>query len=251
MASVRKCKIGTPKAPCYTTTTAMPPLISNDLKARIPALRHEQGFSVKKICQLLNIKKTLAYETLCNHRRYGVTFDVNARQHGRHRTLTSTDLSFICMLLDNQHTIYLDEIQEQLLLRRGVKVSLPTLTRTLRQLHFTHKDISGKALERNDRLRAIYMNRIADLVPDPEMLMFGDEAHKDERTSNRRTGWSCRGARCVQRKCFVRGKRFSILPIITLDGIIVHDIIEGSVTSERFVEFLRELVVRGYNFTIA
>src|SRR5882762_7845199 len=227
----------------------MPPLISNDLKARIPALRHEQGFSVKKICQLLNIKKTLAYETLCNHCRYGVTFDVNAQQHGHHCTLTSTDLSFICMLLDNQHTIYLDEIQEQLLLRRGVKVSLPTLTRTLRQLHFTHKDISGKALERNDRLRAIYMNRIADLVPDPEMLMFGDEAHKDERTSNRRTGWSCRGARCVQRKCFVRGKRFSILPIITLDGIIVHDIIEGSVTSERFVEFLRELVVRGYNFT--
>jgi hypothetical protein len=94
------------------------------------------------------------------------------------------------------------------------------------------------------------MNRIADLVPDPEMLMFGDEAHKDERTSNWRMGWSRRGARCVQRKCFVRGKRFSILPIITLDGIIAHDIIEGSVTSEQFVEFLRELVVRGYSLAI-
>jgi hypothetical protein len=39
------------------------------------------------------------------------------------------------------------------------------------------------------------------------------------------------------------GKRFSILPIITLDGIITHDIIEGSVTTEKFVDFLRELVV--------
>ena len=137
----------------------------------------------------------------------------------------------------------MDEIQEELLLRRGVNVSIPTLTRTLRCLHFTHKDVSGKALERNDRRRAIYMNRVAEIMTDPEQLMFGDEASKDERTSNRRRGWSRQGMRCVQRKCFVRGKRYSLLPIITLDGIIAHDIIEGSVTSERFVEFLRELVV--------
>jgi len=32
-------------------------------------------------------------------------------------------------------------------------------------------------------------------------------------------------------------------PNYTLDGIIAHDIIRGSVTSEKFVEFLRELVV--------
>ncbi|KAG2112370.1 uncharacterized protein F5147DRAFT_527949, partial [Suillus discolor] len=31
-----------------------------------------------------------------------------------------------------------------------------------------------------------------------------------------------------------------ILPILTLDGIIAYDIIEGPVTSERFVQFLRE-----------
>ncbi|KZP06825.1 hypothetical protein FIBSPDRAFT_655224, partial [Athelia psychrophila] len=36
--------------------------------------------------------------------------------------------------------------------------------------------------------------------------------------------------------------RYSILPILTLDGIIAHDIFEGSVTSERFVKFLRELI---------
>ena len=63
-------------------------------------------------------------------------------------------------------------------------------------------------------------------------------------------GWSHLGARCVQRKCFVRGRRFLILPIITLDGIILHDIIEGSVTSEQFVEFLCELVVHGYILVI-
>ena len=142
--------------------------------------------------------------------------------------------------------MYLDKIQEQLLSCCSVKVSIPTLTCTLHRLHFTHKDVSGKALECNDHLCAVYMNHMLDLVTDPEMLMFGDEAHKDERTSIRWTGWSRGGSRCVQRKRFVWGKRFSILPILTLDGIIAHDIVEGSVTSERFVEFLRELVVCCY-----
>jgi len=41
----------------------------------------------------------------------------------------------------------------------------------------------------------------------------------------------------------MRGKRFSILPIITLNGIIAHDIIEGLVTTEKFVNFLHELMV--------
>lgn len=43
-------------------------------------------------------------------------------------------------------------------------------------------------------------------------------------------------------------RRFSILPIPTLNGIIAHDIIEGSVTTNKFVEFLRELVVSTWAF---
>jgi hypothetical protein len=95
----------------------MPPSILNNLKAHILALCHEQGLSVKKICHLLNIKKTLVYQTLHCYHQYGITYNVNVQQHGHCHTLTSTDLLFIPMLLNQQHTIYLDEIQEQLLLR--------------------------------------------------------------------------------------------------------------------------------------
>ena len=58
----------------------MPSFISNDLKARIPALCHEQGFSIKRICSILNVRKTLAYEILHHHHTRGVAFDLNARQ---------------------------------------------------------------------------------------------------------------------------------------------------------------------------
>jgi hypothetical protein len=54
---------------------------------------------------------------------------------------------------------------------------------TLCQLHLTNKDVSGHALEQNVEQRAIFINQMADLVGDLNMLMFGGEASKDERTS--------------------------------------------------------------------
>jgi hypothetical protein len=83
------------------------------------------------------------------------------------------------------------------------------------------------------------MNNLVDIAPNPEMLMFGDEAAKNDHTLARHG----RGTRCVQSRCFIRGTRWSILPILTLDGIVTHDIVHGSVTSQRFLQFLRELVV--------
>src|ERR1700722_19440881 len=98
-----------------------------------------------------------------------------------------------------------------------------TLLRTLRRLHYSHKTVSIRALERDDLLRAAFMNRIADEVPNPDMLMFIDEAAWNKKTSGRKKGWSLVGKRCVQRRCFVRGQRYSILPVLTLDGIITYD----------------------------
>ncbi|KZP14063.1 hypothetical protein FIBSPDRAFT_705616, partial [Athelia psychrophila] len=180
----------------------MPPYhISCDLKARIPVMCYQLAYSVKEICEVLGVKKSLIYQVLQCHRvHHGAVTPPGRRKAGRCRLLTSTDISFIRSLLSLNHTIYLDEIQEQLLSRRNTRVSIMTLTCTLRRLHLSNKDVSSRAIERNIQDRAVYMNRIADLVPDSNMLMFGDEASKDERTSARRRGWSERGTRCVQRK---------------------------------------------------
>ena len=103
--------------------------------------------------------------------------------------------------------------------------------------------VSARALERDDLRRSAFMNLIADEVPDPRMMMFIDEAARNRRTSQRSRGWALYGKECVQRRVFVRGERYSILPILTLDGIITYDIIPGPVSSKRFIQFLRELVV--------
>jgi len=62
------------------------------------------------------------------------------------------------------------------------------------------------------------MNRIAEEVPDPNMLVFVDEATRDERTISRRYGRSGSGIRCIVQRRFVQGTGYSIIPAITLDG---------------------------------
>jgi transposase len=216
--------------------------ISRDLKDRIPVLFFEKNLSVPQICNVLGVKKTMVYNCLDYHTVYGTSYDPNANHSGRPRILDSTDLKFILALIQC-HTIYIDEIQEKLLTQRNVSVSITTLLRTMRRLELTRKCVSVHALERNDLQRSAFMNRMADLVPDPNMLMFTDEAAKNDRTTGRPKGWSLRGRRCIQRRAFIRGKRYSILPVITLDGIVAHDIIEGSVNTARFIKFLEEHVV--------
>jgi len=230
----------------------MPPRnISSDLKAHIPALRFEFGFSVQEICKILGIHKTLAYKTLRYYCLYGTTSNPHAQSTFGRRKLTQVDLAFIWDMIAQRHSVYLDEIQEELLAHRGVLVSIPTLGRTLRRLDFSRKKVTARAIECNEIMRAAFMNRIGTEVLDLAMLMFADKTAKDERTGGRRTGWSRVGTRCVQRQCFVHGRRYSILPILTLDGLITWDIIEGSVTSERFVQFLRENVVRSIIFKLS
>jgi len=217
--------------------------VSKDLKARIPVLFYKQGFNVKDICGLLGIKKTLIYRTLSYTRAYGVPFNPHAHKFGQKRILSPGDVKFIVALLNHRHSLYLDEIQRQLCNERRIFISITTLLRTLRRLHYSHKGVSARALERDDLLRSAFMNMIADVITSPDMLMFVDEAARNDRTSIRAKGWSLVGKRCTQRRCFGRGQRFSVLPILTLDGIITYDIVPGSVTSRRFLQFLRELVI--------
>ena len=79
------------------------------------------------------------------------------------------------------------------------------------------------------------MNKITNEVTNLDMLMFINEASHNNKMSVKTQGYSLVGDRCVQRMCFGYGQWFSILSILTLDGIITYDIISGSVTLDRFL----------------
>ncbi|KAG1802320.1 uncharacterized protein BJ212DRAFT_1286073 [Suillus subaureus] len=181
----------------------MPPhTVSDDLKAQIPVL-HQRGHLVKhifhdNICHLLGVKKTLVYKVL---QLFPATWSIHNKNTGQHHTLTINDLTFITAILCHCPTIYLDELQHELHSCCGVFVSVQTLLCTFWQLHLNHKCISAHTLEWNEEKCAIFMNNIAEIVPDPEMLMFGDEVVKDKRTVIQCYGRSRIGMRYVK-LCF-------------------------------------------------
>ena len=77
----------------------------------------------------------------------------------------------------------------------------------------------------------------------PEQLGFLDEVSKDERTSFRTRGRSLKGTRAVQKGVFVHVRRFSAEGLLSLDGMILCTVVEGSMNWARFLKYLEQSVV--------
>lgn len=82
------------------------------------------------------------------------------------------------------------------------------------------------------------MGRDNGTVRGSELFVALDESAVDNRTGQRNYGWSQLGQPCVRRMSFLRGTRYSILPALTVNGIVALEIIEGSITKEIFLTFL-------------
>jgi hypothetical protein len=98
------------------------------------------------------------------------------------------------------------------------------------------------AQERNERARSSFIAKIGENYT-RDQLIFLDESSKDERSLTRYYGYSSVNTRAQKKIVFVRGKRYTILPALTIDGIIALDIIEGSCDRKRFVDFILDQVV--------
>ena len=83
------------------------------------------------------------------------------------------------------------------------------------------------ALERNELIRAYYLATIGDHYTQNQ-LIFLDESAKDERSLSRLYGYSPRNTPAQKKVVFVREKRYTILPALTMEGFVAVDIFEES-----------------------
>jgi hypothetical protein len=102
-------------------------------------------------------------------------------------------------------------------------------------------------LERNEIVRAHYLATIGEYYT-RNQLIFLDESAKDERSLSRLYGYSPRNTPAQKKVVFIRGKRYTILPALTLDGIVAVDVFEGSCDKKKFVDFILNQVVNN-NYT--
>ncbi|KAF8240476.1 hypothetical protein L208DRAFT_1232809, partial [Tricholoma matsutake] len=82
----------------------------------------------------------------------------------------------------------------------------------------------------------------------PEQTVFVDESSFDRCTSIRKRAWALLGQRAV-RQCFffysttmIYHCRYSLLPALSLNGIIHAKIVEGSFTTTLFHDFIEGLL---------
>ena len=94
----------------------------------------------------------------------------------------------------------------------------------------THKKVAWEALERDELVWATWVTEYGDVSMDACIQL--DESSVDDRTNQRQNGYAACGHACVWQETFIWGQRFSILPALSVDGIILLDIFEGSVTKE-------------------
>ncbi|CAD6956657.1 unnamed protein product, partial [Tilletia controversa] len=81
----------------------------------------------------------------------------------------------------------------------------------------------------------------------PEQLVFADETHSNQRTAWRSHGYAKRNERAVVYQDLERGVKYTLLPGMTLDGVIAPFIVPGPVTQDIFDYWVEKFLLPEMN----
>ena len=215
--------------------------ISRDVK--IAAVRlYERGLlDLPDILSCCNISQSTWYRLYHLWKETHRVVREPAKHISSPRSLHNDDVQYLLRLMRANPDTFLDEFLHLLKTNRFISVHYTTIHRALEHSGISRKKLSRITSERDEDARAEFMLRMARYSP--EELAFIDETSKDERTVSRRYGRSRRGSRAVKKAPFVRGRRTSTEAVLSLDGIVASSVLEGSMTKEKFLEFLELVVV--------
>ena len=153
-------------------------------------------------------------------------------QHAElHKKLTPIDELLIIHLVADRPSIYLSELQQELLETTGTEVSLSAICKFLHKNGFTRHRLTKVALQRSEKDRQQYVSDVS--VYNPEMYVFVDETGSDRRDAMRRFGYSLRGKPAKSQKLFVRA-----IGAICSEGVLDCKVVEGSVTADVFQDYI-------------
>jgi len=127
--------------------TLMAPPVSDEMCVQIIVWHDEQHLSAQEITGLVGCSVWTVYSILSYHHDYNTLRDpLTCGLHGANHSLNMGDMNYISSLIDTQPKIYLDEIQDELLNRRDIFVSISILSCTLHWLSMTCKDVASEAI---------------------------------------------------------------------------------------------------------
>ncbi len=103
------------------------------------------------------------------------------------------------------------------------------------------KQVQRRAAQRDEVLRNAWIYELGSWTAN--MLVFMDESAANERTKDRKYGWSPVGVPTVITEPLRRSKRWSILPAYTVDGYMSTLILQESITTDIYNAWVRDEVL--------
>ena len=213
----------------------MPSPYSVDLRWRIIWLTQIQHKPYIVVSELL----TVSVRTISRYvELFNTTGDIQprSRRYGPHRVFGEYEQLVLLRIVLENPGIYLQEIKEMCFEIWGVEICVSTICRTLKFMGCSRQKIQHIALQRSDMCRARYMSEIS--IYDPSMFIWIDETGCDRRNSMRRYGYSMKGLPPRDHRLLVRGTRYSAIPVMSMQGILDVEIMEGTTNGEKFQAFI-------------
>lgn len=201
-----------------------------------------EGVSFEQAFKFSGFKsRSTLYTAISHYKQFGAVNSPSYVARGRPRLCQREDLQYMLDCIALKPTVFLDKIQEVLKDNCTLDLHKSTIYQMLRREGCTWKQVSREALERSAELLALFILRVGGIRP--EQFLFLDESSHWNNYARRQGGWAKRGERVIQTSPFDRGQRYSVLPVLSLEGIETWTIVEGSVTREIFDTFFLEQVV--------
>lgn len=133
--------------------------------------------------------------------------------------------------------IYLSELQAEVHVLTGIRVSVSSLCTFLHSSHFTHQKMQIVASQRDKELRQQFAIDVS--LYKPHMLVFVDETGADRRDTLRKYGYGLRGKPPKSCNLLIRGERLSVITAMNSEGILALKVVRGTVDGSEFVDFIQ------------
>lgn len=202
----------------------------------------DRNKDTKEVAELLGLSisasRTLMHQIAC-----GLSDDEIVVKKGRKNKDHSVIKGLISVTLMNENSLTQRGLKE-VIADAGHNVSQPAVSRLLIAMEFTRKRLTLVPVERNAprilEQRQVYARSINNIPM--EKLVFLDETGFNLHTTQR-FGYSPKNEKAFVTVPASRGQNISLMAAIDINGIVAHELMDGSYNGEIFKNYIRNYLL--------
>ena len=218
------------------------PRYSKEVRDLIESNLHA-GVLPRDIAKSMRVSKSFVSQLRSSYDVFGTVSPPHPGVQGRPRKVHAEAEEGVIDFLEEYPTARRDEVCDFLWDEYDIQCVPMTAGRVLQKLRLTHKVAQRVHREQDAELRAAYLAKVVEHYS-AEQVIAVDESAANERTKDRRYGWSPKGMPCRVKLHGRKSHRWSILPALGIGGFLYWEVYHGSFNAERFVGFIERLLPR-------